>query len=351
MLSFSIPISIHHSCAYHVEIQENLLQNLTSILDPFQPSSVMIVSDENVARHYQSMMAHQLPQAHWTIIPPGETSKTLVYATQLYEQFCHVGLDRKSMVMALGGGVVGDLAGFAAATYLRGIRLVQIPTSLLAMVDSSVGGKVAVDLPQGKNLVGAFKTPEAVWIDPTVLETLPIREWRCGMAEVIKHGLLANESLLEISTPQDLTLERLAAAIQVKADIVQRDPWEDNIREHLNLGHTYAHALEQSQGYQLRHGEAVAIGLVAAARLSWKLGLCRHALTQRIQQTLEKLGLPTSLPSFDPNLCWQAMTKDKKWQAGKARLVLLRDIGHIVIQENISQDMILEALHEVYKEE
>lgn len=345
MDSYSIPIIVPaNELQYTILIQHGLLNHFSQIISRYLPSSIMIITDENVAKYYQTQLSQQLPQARWAIIKAGETSKTFVHAIQLYQTFCNVGLDRNSLVLALGGGVVGDLAGFVSATYLRGIRLIQIPTSLLAMVDASIGGKVAVDLPQGKNLVGAFKQPEAVLIDPQFLDTLPIAEWRCGMAEVIKHGIIADPDLLSISSPNDLTLDYLARAIQVKANIVSRDPYEKNIREHLNLGHTFAHAIEQNYNYNFSHGSAVAIGLVYAAKLSWRLGFCRYSLFNQIEKTLQKLQLPTTLPAVDLILLWQAMCKDKKWKDGHSRFVLISDIGQVFIQNDIPQDLVFEVL-------
>ncbi|HEX2907039.1 MAG TPA: 3-dehydroquinate synthase, partial [Phototrophicaceae bacterium] len=285
--------------------------------------------------------------------------KTLATVAKLYTDLVAVGLDRSGTILALGGGVVGDTAGFAAATYLRGVCFVQMPTSLLSMVDSSVGGKTGVDLPQGKNLVGAFKQPEQVLIDPEVLQTLPEREWRCGMGEVIKHGLLADEGLLELiesehilgsPTPMpsiwqgERAAELVARAVQVKVDVVQQDPFEQNIRAHLNLGHTFGHAIEQVTNYAWSHGEGVGFGLLAAARLSRMMGLCEELLDERVKTILMKVGLPTRLQGLDPEAIYAAMGTDKKRQAGKLRFVLLRAVGQPVIMDDVPKVAVLDVL-------
>lgn len=281
-------------------------------------------------------------------MPDGEQYKTLETVSKLYVDLVDAGLDRGGSVIALGGGVVGDTAGFAAATYVRGVRLIQIPTSLLSMVDLSVGGKVGVDLPQGKNLVGAFKQPDCVLIDPDVLATLPEREWRCGMGEIIKHGLLADESLLAPELwVKDRAAELVRRAVQVKVDVVQQDPYEHGVRAHLNLGHTFAHAIERVSNYSWLHGEAVGVGLVAAARLSYALGLCDLALAEEVEDIVDKVGLPTRLGDLDPAALFAAMGTDKKWQAGHSRFVLLRGMCQPEIVEDVSKATVIQVLQEM----
>ncbi len=312
--------------------------------------SVVVVTNTTLAPLYGERLAARLGAALVTI-PDGEQYKTLETVSNLYVEFVAAGLDRSCTVIALGGGVVGDTAGFAAATYMRGVRLVQVPTSLLAMVDSSVGGKVGVDLPQGKNLVGAFKQPDIVLVDPSALTTLPQREWRCGLAEVIKHGLLADAALLEMaSCSQDDTqaaAELIRRAVQVKVDVVQQDPFEQNIRAHLNLGHTFAHAIEQVSGYRWPHGEAVGIGLLAAARLSYRLNLCNVSVPEQVERILKDIQLPHQLDSLDPQALYMAMATDKKWRNGRSRFVLLRGVGEAVIVEHIAPQDIIASLEEL----
>ncbi len=303
-----------------------------------------VVTNTTLAPLYGEALAKRLPDAALVVMPDGEAYKTLDTVAQLYADFVAAGLDRGSTVIALGGGVVGDTAGFAAATYMRGIRLVQIPTSLLAMVDSSVGGKVGVDLPQGKNLVGAFKQPDAVLIDPDVLQTLPEREWRCGAAEAIKHALIADPGLLDLIDPAGDQAAMVARAVQVKVEVVQQDPYEQNIRAYLNLGHTFAHAVEQVSGYQWLHGEAVGVGLVAAARLSKALGLLDNASAEQTEAIVGRYGLPTRLGSLDPEALYEAMFTDKKWQRGKSRFVLLEGFGRPTIVKDVPPERVIAVL-------
>jgi 3-dehydroquinate synthase len=296
--------------------------------------------------------------------PAGEQHKNLQSVRRLYDALLAKGVDRATLVVALGGGVVGDMAGFVAATYMRGLPLVQAPTTLLAMVDASIGGKVGVDLPQGKNLVGAFKDPRAVFADVTTLETLPPAEMRNGMAEVIKAALVGDPPLLELVTPGDPeqllsgdparleTLIRRAAAVKVR--IVEADRLERGVRAYLNLGHTFGHALEVVTDFGVRHGHAVALGLVAAARLSHRLGLCDAALVAEVERVVDALG-PWGDPAGEALLpysgaapaLWQAMQHDKKWRDGRARFVLLRAAGDPVVVEDVPQQAVFAVLEQM----
>jgi 3-dehydroquinate synthase len=248
-------------------------------------------------------------------------------------------------VLSLGGGVTGDVAGFATATYLRGLRLVQVPTTLLAMVDASVGGKTGVDLPQGKNLVGAFKQPALVIIDPAVLATLPAVEFRSGMAEVIKHGLIGDPDLfadLESPVPivpDGIPTSYLARALNVKIQVVEEDPFEEGRRAVLNLGHTVGHGLERLSGFRLRHGKAVAIGLVAAAWIAVALGRADPSLANRIEAALLAWGLPVRWPALDVDALWEAMTHDKKRRGGVLRWILPRELGNVEIADDVPPDV------------
>ena len=303
-----------------------------------------IVTNTTLTPLYGEALFKRLPDAVLVTISDGEQYKTLHTVAQLYSKFVEAGLDRSSTVIALGGGVVGDTAGFAAATYMRGIRLVQIPTTLLAMVDLSVGGKVGVDLPEGKNLVGAFKQPDAVLIDPDVLRTLPEREWRCGAAEAIKHALIADPGLLDLIDPAGDQVAMIARAVQVKVNVVQTDPYEQNIRAYLNFGHTFAHAVEQVSGYQWLHGEAVGVGMVAAARLSASLGLLDHVSASQIETIVQRYGLPTRLDALDPEALYAAMATDKKWRGGHSRFVLLEAFGQPKIVTDVLPEQVIEVL-------
>ena len=286
----------------------------------------------------------RLPNADLIALPDGEEHKNLDTVARIYEDLLALGADRNTTLVALGGGVIGDTVGFAAATYMRGIDLVQIPTTLLAMVDSSVGGKVGVDLPQGKNLIGAFKQPQAVIVDTETLETLPPLQWRCGMAEVIKHGLIARPSLLDSEMwSKDRAVELVRDAVRVKIEVVEQDPYERGIRAHLNLGHTFGHAIEKVTGYRVPHGEAVAIGIVKAATLSERLGMIDADAVDKIVSILEKIGLPIDI-ELDKNEWYAAMATDKKWQSGRSRFVLLKALGEATIVEGLPKEEILAVL-------
>ncbi|KPJ75840.1 MAG: hypothetical protein AMJ54_13900 [Deltaproteobacteria bacterium SG8_13] len=288
-------------------------------------------------------------------VPAGGQHKTLDTVEGVYAQLLEAGFDRSGTIVALGGAVISELAGFVAATYMRGVDCVQCPTSLLSMVDTSIGGKAGVDLPEGQNLIGAFKQPKAVIADVATLQSLPAREFASGMAEVIKHSLIADSDLLdqiekghwkhEITAPLPslADLQALVAqAIQVKVHIVQEDPFDEGPRQVLNLGHTFAHAIEQVSGNSVRHGEAVAMGLVAAATLSARLGLCPPALPDRVESVVADAGLPVRIPpTVDPSHLMEAMGRDKKKTAGKIRFVLLREIGEVFVTDNVEEADVL----------
>jgi 3-dehydroquinate synthase len=271
----------------------------------------------------------------------------------IYEKLLASGLDRQGTIVALGGGVVGDVAGFAAATYMRGVDLVQCPTSLLAMVDASIGGKTGVDLPQGKNLVGAFKQPRIVLADVGVLGTLPRAEFAAGMAEVVKAGLIGDPMLWEALEngrwdgefwEQEDMQSLVVQAVRVKRDVVEEDPFERGRRAVLNLGHTFGHAIEQVSNYEIRHGEAVAIGLVAAARLSASLGHCSPTLGERIEALLARLKLPTRIAGLEAEALLVAMSSDKKKAGGRLRFVLLRGVGDVFISGDVPDAAVLSTL-------
>jgi 3-dehydroquinate synthase len=311
--------------------------------------AVAVVTNPTVGAIYRERLWASLAGAGFSPalceMPDGEIHKTLDTVRKLYTSFARAGLDRDSLVIALGGGVVGDTAGFAAATYMRGLPLAQVPTSLLAMVDSSVGGKVGVDLPEGKNLVGAFKQPVAVVVDPAVLTTLPPVELRAGMAEVVKAGVIGSPALLEAIEWQSQKLAWMVdQAIKVKVAIVEEDPYERGRRAVLNLGHTFGHAFELLSGYRLRHGEAVSAGMVVAARLAVALSRCDWGTVARIEKVLVGLGLPVRPPDFEPEAVWRAMAADKKKRGGRLRFVLPEEVGRVVVLDDVPQEAVLETL-------
>jgi shikimate kinase/3-dehydroquinate synthase len=303
---------------------------------------IALVSDENVGPIYAARVEGSLKKQEFStrivLIPAGEAHKTVETVANLWDGFLAAGLERGSTVVALGGGVVGDLAGFAAATYLRGIPWVVLPTSLLAMADSSLGGKTGADLPQGKNLVGAFHAPRLVLADPLSLSTLPLVELRSGLAEVVKAGIIADPRLFELCEGlDDLTSlpaldEIVRRSMAVKVRVIQSDPFEKGLRASLNLGHTIGHGVELASNFQLRHGEAVAIGMVAEARLAERMSLAGSGLSDVIAGVLARLGLPTRIPSdLDRQLIQNAMRVDKKKARGSLRFALPIKIGEVKV--------------------
>ncbi|MGC9400430.1 MAG: 3-dehydroquinate synthase [Anaerolineae bacterium] len=344
--------------AYPVHVGAGLRHHLGDALraaDIPPASKIAVVSNPKVAALYGADVAAALQEAGRSYlaitIPDGEQHKTLSTVATLYERFLADGLDRSGTVLSLGGGVTGDLAGFAAATFMRGVRFVQVPTSLLAMVDASVGGKTGCDLPQGKNLVGAFKQPALVLIDPEVLATLDPAEFRSGMAEVLKHGVIGDAALFAAleagpGAVGEMDAARLARALRVKIEIVEADPFEEGRRAVLNLGHTVGHALERLSGYTLRHGEAVAVGMVVAARLAERLGLADPGLAARLAAALAAWGLPTRAPSYPVASIVGAMVHDKKRRAGRLRWVLPRSIGAVEIVDGVPPGAVEAVLQE-----
>lgn len=302
-----------------------------------------LVTDSNIAPHYAEVILARLQSAGWgsaeafhrIILPPGEEQKNAATLQGLWRQFLECGLDRKSTVLALGGGVIGDLTGFAAATFMRGVPWVNIPTSLLAMVDAALGGKTGIDLPEGKNLAGAFYPPRLVLVNPAVLKTLPVAEFRSGLAEVVKHGVIGDPELFALCAQgwdavQSNLDDMIQRAMAVKIRIVESDPYERGVRAALNLGHTVGHAVEAVSNFTIRHGEAVAIGMAAEARLAERMGLTAPSLAEQIATALRGLGLPTDIPSQLPRQALiHAMRADKKREKQVVRFALPAEIGRV----------------------
>ncbi|NJN84733.1 MAG: 3-dehydroquinate synthase [Caldilineaceae bacterium] len=344
--------------AYPIVIGEGILARTGELMTDvgLRLGPVAIVTNPDIAPHYGETVAASLAAAGFEpsicLVPDGEQHKTLATIALLYEQFVDAGLDRRSPVVALGGGVVGDMAGFAAASYLRGVPLVQIPTTLLSMVDSSVGGKTGVDLPQGKNLVGAFKQAELVVIDTDVLATLPAVEFRSGMAEVVKHGIIGTPALfeqLEREGPTSMS-QLVADAVRVKVDVVEEDPFEQGRRATLNLGHTFGHALELASNFEIRHGEGVALGLIASANMAAELELCAPDLASRIAMLVDRLDLVTHVSGYSVEAVLGAMRQDKK-RAGKTlRFIVPYALGNVGIIDDPGRDVVERALRTVLSE-
>ncbi|MEA5465092.1 3-dehydroquinate synthase [Leptothoe sp. PORK10 BA2] len=350
---------------YDIKIATDGLQYLGSWLSALgKRGKVLLVSNPAIFKHYGGTALTSLIEAGFDvcqcILPPGERYKTLRSIEKIYNVAFENHLERSSTMVALGGGVIGDMTGFAAATWLRGIGVVQVPTSLLAMVDASMGGKTGVNHPQGKNLIGAFHQPSLVLIDPNVLATLPGREFRAGMAEVIKYGIIWNEGLfdqLEQAKRLDqmryvgeaLLHDILKHSCQAKADVVSQDEKEAGLRAILNYGHTVGHAVESLTGYKLvNHGEAVGIGMVAAGAIATALGHWPQTATDRQLAMIKKAGLPTQLPStisIDDILV--ALRSDKKVKSGKVRFVLPKRIGEAFVTDQVTDDIVRSVLEKM----
>jgi 3-dehydroquinate synthase len=333
--------------SYDILIQPGLLEAIGGRLTTLTESrKAGIVTDRHVARHYLPKTIRSLKREGFEptpiILAPGERTKTFSTVGAILDVLAKKKFERKSLLIALGGGVIGDLAGFAAAIYQRGIPFVQIPTTLVAQVDSSVGGKTGVDHRLGKNLIGAFHQPRAVLIDPATLKTLPSREWVAGLAEVIKYGIIADEkffAFLEQSIEPLLRFEEqtvlrvIARSCEIKAQVVAEDERETDRRRILNYGHTLGHALESLGGYRrMIHGEAVGIGLVQEADLAHHLGICERNVVARIQALVRRAGLSETMPKVSFRSLWEAMQHDKKVVSGKVIGVWPVRIGEVMIR-------------------
>jgi 3-dehydroquinate synthase len=350
--------------SYPLVVGTGLLNSVGELLIPHTKSNkVLIVSDAFVKTRYMPVVLKSLKDAGLDVrtieVPVGEESKSLVQFSRIQDSLVEHQLDRGSMLIALGGGVIGDLAGFAAAVYMRGIPYVQIPTTLQAQVDASVGGKTAINHPKGKNLIGAFHQPKLVVIDVDTLKTLPQRDIRAGLIEVIKMGVIRDEPLFErveenleaILNLDDTTLiEIISQACVNKAEIVAKDEKESRLRMVLNYGHTFGHALEAMTHYnRYRHGEAVSIGMHCAAQLATNLRMFSETDFQRQRALLKRAKLPITFPTdLTPEALCDAMYLDKKTLGGKLRLILPTRIGEVVIHDDVDDRHILEAISQCF---
>ncbi len=318
-----------------------------SDLPNFPMQNPIIVTDENVAKFHLEKMQNLL-QAKAVIIPAGEEHKNLETISLLWKSFLENGLDRKSTVIALGGGVLSDMAGFAASTYMRGINWVGVPTTLLSMVDASLGGKTGFDLPEGKNLIGAFYPPKLVLADPQLLGTLPEAELISGMAEVVKHGIISDPELFSLCLRgldwvKNNLEEVVKRAMAVKIKVIEEDPYEKGIRAALNLGHTVGHAVELVSKFKLRHGEAIAIGTVAEAKYAARVGLAGDGLVEAVTESFRELGLPIQIPEAMPREeIIRAMRVDKKKTAKAIRFALPVEIGRVELVEVTDLESVLD---------
>jgi 3-dehydroquinate synthase len=346
--------------SYDIEIGSGNLTDVVKLCDAEQEDAhAVIITDSNVDLLYSEPVGDALQEAgaqvDILIAEAGEQSKSPDVAADLWEQLFDQGADRKTVVVALGGGVVGDLAGFVAATFARGLRFVQVPTTLLAQVDSSVGGKVGVNLPGGKNMVGAFWQPRGVVIDVAVLESLPEREYKAGLAEVVKYGVIQDADFFAyLEKNVESINKRDTAALtyivkrccRLKADVVEQDEREETgLRSILNYGHTFCHAFEAGTNYEeLLHGEGVAIGMMCAARLAERLGRVDAAFVERQRKLLTAFRLSLDVPNVDRDELIELMYRDKKVEHGKLRFVLPTRLGHVELVSGVGTENVLASL-------
>jgi len=333
--------------SYPITIESGLLDRAGNLIAQCTPrTTAVVITNTTVGPLYYARLAQSLHNAGINVrcitLPDGEQHKTLPTMADVYQQLVDLAIDRRTPIVALGGGVIGDMAGFAAATFLRGVPFINIPTTLLAQVDSSVGGKTGVNLPSGKNLVGAFYQPVAVLIDPDVLHTLAERQFKAGIAEVIKYGMILDRCLAEhlhTTMPQvlardpDTLAHVIAWCCRLKAQVTSADETERGLRAVLNFGHTIGHAIETLTGYDAcLHGEAVAIGIVAAARLSVALGLCRPGDQKQLEQLVLAAGLPLQLPPFAAAQYLDVIMRDKKRANDTINFILMQAVGSVIQQ-------------------
>ncbi len=330
---------------------------------PVRERKLCIVSDSTVAPLYgeslKKVLENCCQRVSMFVFPAGEEYKTLDTVRTLYEHLILEKFDRKDMLVALGGGVVGDLTGFAAATYLRGISFLQVPTTLLSQVDSSIGGKTGVDFDTYKNMVGAFHMPGLVYMNLDTLRTLPDRQFASGMGEIIKHGLIQDGDYYrwlsghsaEIGERKfDALLPMIARSCEIKRSVVEQDPTEQGIRAWLNFGHTVGHAVEKLKNFQMAHGECVALGCIAAGYLSWRRGLLTREELQKMERMFSGCHLPVRVSGLRPEEVLAATKLDKKMEAGKIKFVLLKEVGEAAVVRDVKDQELLEAIQYVCEE-
>ena len=348
---------------YPIYIGRNIYTELAGIwAASIQPSGVLLISDDNVFPLLGDKFISLLEKAGWSVssavVPAGEESKALVHANTLYTKAIEIGLDRRGLIVALGGGVIGDLAGFVASTYLRGVPYIQVPTTLLAQVDSSVGGKVAVNHQSGKNLIGSFHQPKLVWAELETLDTLPEREFLAGISEVIKYGAILSESFFSyLETNWDNFLLRktavlseiIASCCSLKARVVAEDEREDGLRAILNFGHTLGHALETATCYQYYlHGEAVLPGMMMAARIAAAIGLCSDGDARRLLDLCNRVGVRLPPPTLQIDSVLQALIHDKKREDEDTVFILPLRIGEVEKRTGVNPELIRDVVIEYF---
>ncbi|HVT87992.1 MAG TPA: 3-dehydroquinate synthase [Tepidisphaeraceae bacterium] len=355
----TVSVHIPGGAAYDIIVRPNLMASAGLTLRGLSGSTKAgIVTDSVVGSHYLSTLEATLKKAEFepiaVILPSGEDHKTVESIAKIYDALLPKRFDRNTPIIALGGGVIGDMTGFAAATILRGVPFVQMPTTLLSMVDASVGGKTGVNHSVGKNLIGAFHQPLAVLIDPQTLKTLPPRELKSGLAECIKHEVIRDADgfvRLEknvhraIALDTDYLAELVAHNVAIKARVVEADPFERGERAHLNFGHTFGHAIETVSDYSYAHGECVALGMAAACFAAVEIKLLDESSRKRICALIDKAGLPSRGLTLDLDAVFNAMSYDKKVKSGKLRFVLPDRIGRVVIRDDVPAEVVRAAIH------
>ena len=345
--------------SYEILIGQDFLSRSSKLMgEVLKPSRIVVVTHPSIRSLYGDRLVSSFVQDKYSTdiieVPEGERSKSLQQAEKIYDRLMEIKSDRKTLLVALGGGVIGDLTGFIAATYQRGIPFMQVPTTLLSQVDSSVGGKTAVNHPRGKNMIGAFYQPRLVLIDIETLKTLPDNEFRAGLAEIVKHGVISDPELFQyledhvdqIQKKDPGCLEHIIIkSCAIKAKVVERDERESHYRMILNFGHTFGHAVESLTGYTtFIHGEAVAMGMVKAVDLSVLTGRCSDEVAKRIANLLDRFGLPTRFPDLDPKAVVESMQRDKKTSYQQLRFVLVKEIGSVEIVDTVSEEDVLQVL-------
>lgn len=345
--------------SYSIIIDRGILGQVGTLISKvISPGKVIIVTDKIVEPLYGNVVLNSLSECKFDVklvsLEPGEEQKSMAMAEVLYESLFDHEMDRKSLIVALGGGVLGDLTGFVASTFMRGIPFIQIPTTLLAQVDSSIGGKVAVNHPRGKNMIGCFYQPKAVFIDTDTLRTLPKAEITAGMVEVIKYGMIKDAAFFEYiekHLPEILGLEPAVLeeiiynSCKVKTHVVELDEKEEGLRAILNYGHTIGHALEALTSYKkYRHGDAVAMGMICASKIAMEMNLADESVLKRQESLFVKLGLSLKDTELNPDDIVSILYQDKKTIGGKLRFVLPTDIGTVVINDRVNEETILKAL-------
>lgn len=351
-------------CKSTLIIESGLLSSLDPHLSTWEEySQIILLTDPYLLPLYAEPLAQSLRKLNKPIltltVPAGEMNKNLTQATRCWEEMAQARIDRKAALIAVGGGVICDLAGFVASCYMRGLDTFLFPTTLLAMVDASIGGKTAVNLPEAKNAIGTFHFPKKIFIDPTSLSTLPPRELRSGHAEVIKYGMIADLSLIELleehleQCNQDFMIDVIRRCASIKQAIVAEDERDTTGRRaSLNYGHTFGHAIEAATGYgRFTHGEAIAMGMCCAAEISARLSLCSPSLIKRQEQLFKLVKLPTQLPTLPIEDLMDRMKNDKKTTSGKINLILLKEIGDVVNTSAADSSLIKQVLKDKMCEE